>query len=135
VPWSHTSNTVCPMALGTPMRLLRVPEPFDILDWIFEPKMDGFRALAHVNGHHCTLVSRNGHTFRSWPQLAEEVAHSVRAHTRSSTEKSAASNRTDRATSRICCSGANGRSTWRSIYSQWMARICAPCRCTNASAR
>ena len=42
--------------------------------------MDGFRALAHVKGHHCTLISRNGHTFKSWPQLAEEIAHSVRAH-------------------------------------------------------
>ena len=62
------------------MRLLRIPEPFDHPDWIFEPKMDGFRALAHVKGHHCTLISRNGHIFKSWPQLAEEVAHSVRAH-------------------------------------------------------
>jgi ATP-dependent DNA ligase len=62
------------------MRLLRIPEPFDHSDWIFEPKMDGFRALGHVKGHHCTLISRKGHTFKSWPQLAAEVAHSVRAH-------------------------------------------------------
>jgi bifunctional non-homologous end joining protein LigD len=61
-----------------PMRLLRVPEPFDHPDFVFEPKMDGFRALAHIEGHHCTLVSRNGHVFRSWPHLAEELAHSVR---------------------------------------------------------
>jgi ATP-dependent DNA ligase len=33
-----------------------------------------------VKGRHCTLISRNGHTFNSWPQLAEEIAHSVRAH-------------------------------------------------------
>ena len=32
----------------TPMRLLRVLEPFDNPDWMFEPKMDGFRALARV---------------------------------------------------------------------------------------
>jgi bifunctional non-homologous end joining protein LigD len=63
-----------------PMRLLRIPEAFDNSDWIFEPKMDGFRALAHVEGHRCTLVSRDGHIFKSWPQLAEEIAHSVRAH-------------------------------------------------------
>jgi len=43
-------------------------------DFIFEPKLDGFRALAHVRGHRCELVSRNGHTFRQWPQLAEEIA-------------------------------------------------------------
>jgi bifunctional non-homologous end joining protein LigD len=64
----------------TPMRLLRIPEPFDHPEWVFEPKMDGFRALAHIHGHGCTLVSRNGHIFKSWPQLAEELAHAVRAH-------------------------------------------------------
>jgi len=53
------------------MRLLRVPEPFDHPDFLFEPKLDGFRALAQVRGHHCELVSRNGHVFKSWPQLAE----------------------------------------------------------------
>jgi ATP-dependent DNA ligase len=62
-----------------PMRLLRVPEPFDHPHFVFEPKIDGFRALAHVEGHRCTLVSRNGHVFKSWPQLAEEIAHAVRA--------------------------------------------------------
>ena len=34
-----------------PMRLLRIPEPFDHPDWLYEVKFDGFRALAHVNGH------------------------------------------------------------------------------------
>ena len=61
------------------MRLLRVPEPFDHPDFIFEPKLDGFRALAHVRGHRCELVSCNAHTFTQWPQLAEEIAHAVRA--------------------------------------------------------
>jgi len=61
------------------MRLLRIPEPFDHSDFIFEPKLDGFRAVAHVRGHHCELVSRNGHTFKQWPQLGEEIAHAVRA--------------------------------------------------------
>ena len=62
------------------MRLLRIPELFNHSDFIFEPKLDGFRALTHIRGHHCTLVSRNGHVFKSWPQLAEEIAHAVRAH-------------------------------------------------------
>ena len=62
-----------------PMRLLCIPEPFDHPDVIYEPKLDGFRALAQVCGHHCELVSRNGHTFKQWPQLAEEIAHAVRA--------------------------------------------------------
>jgi hypothetical protein len=42
------------------MHLVRVPEAFDNSDWIFEPKLDGFRALAIVRGHRCELVSRNG---------------------------------------------------------------------------
>ena len=51
----------------TPMRLLRIPKPFDHPDFIFEPKLDGFRALAHIRGHRCELISRNGHTFKQWP--------------------------------------------------------------------
>jgi bifunctional non-homologous end joining protein LigD len=34
-----------------PMRLLRLPEPFDHPDFMYEVKFDGFRALAHVTGH------------------------------------------------------------------------------------
>lgn len=41
--------------------------------------MDGFRALAQIDGDRCTLVSRNGNVCKSWPQLQEEIAHSVRA--------------------------------------------------------
>ena len=44
-----------------PMRLLRIPDPFDHPDFLYEVKFDGFRALPQVNGHHCQLVSRNGH--------------------------------------------------------------------------
>src|SRR4051812_33915658 len=62
----------------SPMRLLRIPEPIDHPDFLYEVKHDGFRALAHVQGHHCQLVSRNGHVFKAWPQLAEEIAHAAR---------------------------------------------------------
>jgi bifunctional non-homologous end joining protein LigD len=62
------------------MRLLRIPEPFDHTDFLYEVKFDGFRALAHVTGHLCQLVSRTGHVLRRWPQLAEEIAHADRAH-------------------------------------------------------
>lgn len=67
------------MTHTAPMRLLRAPEPFDHPDFVYEPKIDGFRALAYIRGHRCQLVSRNGHTFRQWPQLEEELAHAVRA--------------------------------------------------------
>ncbi len=62
-----------------PMPLVRIPEPFDQRDCLWELKWDGFRVLAFIDGHECRLVSRAGHVFRSWPQLAEELAHAVRA--------------------------------------------------------
>ena len=43
----------------TPMLLLRIPEPFDQDDFIFEVKFDGFRALAHIDGGRCALISRS----------------------------------------------------------------------------
>jgi ATP-dependent DNA ligase len=41
----------------------RRPRPFNASDWLFEPKYDGFRALAYVDYRGCRLVSRNGHFF------------------------------------------------------------------------
>jgi hypothetical protein len=38
--------------LHRPMPLVRIPEPFDHPDWLFELKHDGFRAVAYVDGHH-----------------------------------------------------------------------------------
>src|SRR5688572_2481924 len=61
----------------TPMPLVRIPEPIDHPEWIYELKLNGFRAVAQITGHHCTLTSRNGHTFKRWPQLAEELAHAI----------------------------------------------------------
>ena len=49
-----------PVALR-PMRLLRIPAPFDHPDWLYEGlKFDGFRALAHVTGHYCQPVCAAG---------------------------------------------------------------------------
>src|SRR5688572_25949493 len=42
-------------------------------------KHDGFRALAIVDGHQCRLVPPRGHVFKQWPQLARELAHTVKA--------------------------------------------------------
>jgi bifunctional non-homologous end joining protein LigD len=61
------------------MRLLRIPEPFESPDFLFEPKLDGFRTLAHVRGHRCELVAQRTRV-QSWPQLAEEIAHAVRTY-------------------------------------------------------
>ena len=97
------------------MRLLRVPEAFDHPDFIFEPKLDGFRALAHVRGHRSALVSRNGHTFKQ--QLAEEIAHAVRAFSCVLDGEVCRLALTAGPTSRTCCSAASGRTSVRSMFS------------------
>lgn len=56
------------------MRLLPIPDPFDHPDFLFEPKVDGFRALAFIDGAKCRLVSRNGFVFKGWSELASEIA-------------------------------------------------------------
>ena len=60
------------------MRLLRIPEAFAHPEFVFEPKLDGFRGLAHIEGGRCTLVSRNNHVFKSWPALCSEFAQVLR---------------------------------------------------------
>src|SRR5262249_29378041 len=55
-----------------------IAAPFDHDDWLFELKLDGFRALVDIDGHRCTLISRRGQTFKHWPMLADELAHAVR---------------------------------------------------------
>jgi len=45
-------------------------EAFDREDYIFELKMDGFRALAYIDEHETRLVSRKGNVNKSFVQLA-----------------------------------------------------------------
>jgi bifunctional non-homologous end joining protein LigD len=54
-----------------PMRLLRIPQPFDHPDFIYELKLDGFRGLAVVDGGRCRLFSRNGYEFKHWCSTAK----------------------------------------------------------------
>lgn len=60
------------------MRLLRIPEALSNPDFTWEIKFDGFRALAFIENGRCTLVSRYGHTFKSWRSLCEELTRAVR---------------------------------------------------------
>jgi bifunctional non-homologous end joining protein LigD len=57
-----------------PIRLSRRPEPFDSDEYLYELKIDGFRALAHVNDGEGELVSRNGNTFHGFTELATWIA-------------------------------------------------------------
>ena len=61
-----------------PIRLSRRVEPFDSDQFIFELKVDGFRALAQIDGGRGELVSRNGHTFRGFAELAAWLAKHLR---------------------------------------------------------
>jgi ATP-dependent DNA ligase len=57
------------------VRLSRRSEPFDSDQFIYELKIDGFRALAHIQNRQGELVSRNGNTFRGFAELATWIAN------------------------------------------------------------
>jgi hypothetical protein len=61
-----------------PMRLSRRPEPFDSDEYLFELKIDGFRALAHIADGKGELVSRNGNVFRGFADLATWIAEHLK---------------------------------------------------------
>jgi bifunctional non-homologous end joining protein LigD len=56
------------------MPLPRFDRPFEHPDWIFEPKLDGFRAVAYVEGGVCRLVSRNRNAFKTLEPFAQAIA-------------------------------------------------------------
>src|SRR5437660_2896539 len=60
-----------------PMPLLKRAAPFDDPDWIYELKMDGFRALAIIEHGRAQLLSRNGNPFASFSALAESISDSL----------------------------------------------------------
>src|SRR5262252_3486621 len=61
-----------------PIRLSRRLEPFDSNEFIFELKIDGFRAVAHIETGKGELISRNGNTFRGFANLATWIAEHLR---------------------------------------------------------
>src|SRR5262249_898113 len=61
-----------------PMRLSRRNGPFDSEQFIFELKIDGFRALPHIEFGKGELISRNGNVFRAFSDLASWLAAHLR---------------------------------------------------------
>jgi len=61
-----------------PIRLSRRSEPFDSDQFIYELKIDGFRALAHLQDGRGELISRNGNVFRGFANLADWLAEHLR---------------------------------------------------------
>jgi bifunctional non-homologous end joining protein LigD len=54
--------------------------PFDDPNWVFELKYDGFRALA-IADRRPELLSRNGHPFGSFADLAKQIAEHLPSNT------------------------------------------------------
>ena len=48
---------------------MRIDNPFDHRDWIFEWKADGFRSLAFVSDGECVLVSRKNNAYKTFDPL------------------------------------------------------------------
>ena len=63
--------------LFQPMPLQTRASPFDDPNWLFELKYDGFRALAAIDHGRAQLVSRNGHPFASFSDLARGIGAAV----------------------------------------------------------
>ena len=59
------------------MPLARLNAPFDHDDWIFEPKLDGFRALAYIEDGQCRLISRNRNAFKTFTALCTAIASAI----------------------------------------------------------
>src|SRR5262245_4788958 len=62
----------------SPMRLSRRPVPFDSDEYLYELKIDGFRALAHIANGKGELISRNGNVFRGFGELATWIAEHLK---------------------------------------------------------
>jgi bifunctional non-homologous end joining protein LigD len=61
-----------------PIRLSRRPEPFDSDEYLYELKIDGFRALAHIADKKGELISRNGNVFGGFAELATWIAEHLK---------------------------------------------------------
>jgi ATP-dependent DNA ligase len=55
--------------------------PFNGSDWLFELKYDSFRSLAYIDHRGCRLVSRNGHVFALFADLALSIGQSLEGTT------------------------------------------------------
>ena len=84
------------------MRLSRRSEPFNSDLFIYELKIDGFRALAHIRNGQGELVSRNGNTFHGFAELATWIAEHLKV-------ESAVLD------GEICCLDEDGRPNFRGL--------------------
>src|SRR5438034_10909474 len=96
-----------------PMRLSRRAEPFDSDEFIYELKIDGFRALAHVQDGRGELISRNGNVFRGFAELATWIAEHLRVESGILDGEIACVDESGRPNFRDYCSGSDNASSSR----------------------
>jgi bifunctional non-homologous end joining protein LigD len=70
---SYTQSDVAPPLFAPANSKLDVTA-FDHEEFIFELKMDGFRALAYAGKHQASLVSRRGRSMKRFAGLAREIS-------------------------------------------------------------
>ena len=71
---SHEPAEPFPAKLG-PMSAQAGKEPFSHHDWLFEPKLDGYRVIAFLDGARVRISSKNGIDLTgSFPTVAAELA-------------------------------------------------------------
>ena len=63
-----------------PMHASLTQKPFSSTEWLFEPKLDGVRAITFIDGGRVSLFSRRGlDATRQYPALAKELAQQPEA--------------------------------------------------------
>src|SRR5436853_4131435 len=72
--WPRSSHNLLNAPKPTSDALSRRPEPFDSDEYLYELKIDGFRALARIAEGKGELISRNGNVFRGFAELAAWIA-------------------------------------------------------------
>jgi hypothetical protein len=90
-------------------------------------KIDGFRALAHIQDSRGELVSRNGNTFHGFAELATWIHEHLRVESAVLDGEIACLDPDGRRISGICCSGNGKRSSSPLICSISMAGISDRC--------
>src|SRR5262245_21066922 len=111
-----------------PIQLSRRTEPFDSDQFIFELKVDGFRALAHIETGKGELISRNGNVFRGFADLAAWIAEHLRVESAVLMARLPASMNLAGQSLAICFSAVVSACSSRSTCSTSTAKICGCCR-------
>ena len=60
-----------------PIAPIRMTEPFDDPEWVFDLKYDGFRGICYLEPGYCRMISRNGNLMSRFASLGDQIAASL----------------------------------------------------------